>query len=65
LTATAENTVIVNAWEGERFPALSLTTMAKLNVPLIVGLPLIVPDVELSVRPGGKLPPAISQLVYG
>ena len=44
--------------------ALSATCTVKLAAPAVVGVPLIVPVVELSARPAGRAPPVTDQL-YG
>jgi hypothetical protein len=41
--------------------SLSTACTAKLNLPLVVGVPLMAPLVLLSVRPGGALPELIFQ----
>jgi hypothetical protein len=40
-------------------PAESATLDVSLNVPAVVGVPVIAPVDGLSVRPVGRLPPAI------
>src|SRR5882672_6472101 len=45
-------------------PIESATFAVKLNEPVVVGVPVIAPDDELSVRPGGRLPETIEN-VYG
>jgi hypothetical protein len=39
----------------------SVTRAVKVKLPAAVGVPLIVPVVELSVSPAGRLPAAIDQ----
>jgi len=47
--------VSVNAFDA--LPELlSITWTVKLDVPAVVGVPLIAPEVAFSVRPAGKLP---------
>ena len=41
--------------------ALSVTWTVKLDVPAVVGVPLIAPNVTFNVRPAGKLPLMIDQ----
>ena len=45
------------------WPAESVTVTVKLNVPAVVGLPEIVPEV-LNASPGGRLP-VVTVQVYG
>ena len=52
---------LVAVWMG--LPA-SLTWAVKLTVPVAVGVPVMAPLVELSVRPAGRDPLVIDQ-VYG
>ena len=49
-------------WTGE---PLSETCAVKVNVPLDVGVPEIVPVVAACVRPLGKLPEVIDQVYDG
>lgn len=53
-------TVIESAWVSLAATGwLSRTRTVKFQAPRVVGLPLIVPVVELSVSPGGRLPAEI------
>jgi hypothetical protein len=45
------------------FPVVFVALAVKLNVPAVVGAPVIAPVVELRFKPGGKLPPAISHVI--
>jgi hypothetical protein len=45
--------------------ALSVTLMVKVEVPLVVGVPLITPVVGASVSPGGSADPDFRDHVYG
>ena len=42
--------------------ALSVTWAVKLDVPAVVGVPLIAPEVAFKVRPIGKLPRMTDQV---
>jgi hypothetical protein len=46
-------------------PAESATLDVSLNVPAAVGVPVIAPVDGLSVRPVGRLPPAIEKVYAG
>jgi hypothetical protein len=46
-------------WTGE---LLSLTVAVKLDVPLVVGVPEIMPVVAARVSPAGRLPEVIDQV---
>ncbi len=46
-------------------PELSTTFAVKLKVPAAVGVPVIAPVDEFSVRPGGKLPELIEKVYEG
>jgi hypothetical protein len=43
-------------------PTKSVTFTVKLNVPLVVGVPLSTPPLELRVTPGGSWPAIIDQV---
>ena len=43
-------------------PNLSVTLMAKLNIPVAVGMPEIAPVDESSDRPGGREPADTNQV---
>ena len=43
-------------------PTLSVTRTVKLNVPAVVGVPVIAPVEESSDSPAGKLPGVIDQV---
>jgi hypothetical protein len=44
---------------------LSVTSTVKLDVPVVVGIPLMIPVAALNKRPAGKVPPMSRQFVYG
>jgi hypothetical protein len=46
-------------WTGE---PLSLTIAVKLDVPLVVGVPEMIPVVAAKVSPAGRLPEVIDQV---
>ena len=46
-------------WTGE---LLSLTVAVKLDVPLVVGVPEMMPVVAARVSPAGRLPDVIDQV---
>jgi hypothetical protein len=46
-------------WTGE---PLSLTVAVKLEVPLVVGVPEMMPVVAAKVSPAGRLPEVIDQV---
>ena len=52
---------IDNAFESEEL-ALSVTLMVKFEVPVVVGVPLITPVPEFSVKPAGSDPGETVQL---
>ena len=57
---TVELIVSVKAFDA--LPeALLVTWTVKLDVPAVVGVPLIAPNVTFNVRPAGKLPLMIDQ----
>ena len=45
-------------------PEESMISTVKLNVPAVVGVPVMAPVVAFSVKPGGRLPARIEK-VYG
>src|ERR1700732_3587096 len=49
-------------WTGE---PLSLTVAVKLDVPLVVGVPEMIPVVAAKVSPAGRLPEGIGQGLAG
>jgi hypothetical protein len=56
---------MVNWKEAEAVAlALSVTRTVKVYVPAVVGVPVSAPP-ELRLKPGGCVPPVITQLVYG
>ena len=60
--AAAATTMEVAAdlvWTGE---PLSLTVAVKLDVPLVVGVPEMIPVVAAKVSPAGRLPEVIDQV---
>src|SRR6266536_4322962 len=60
---TAQVTVMLNCWEACA-PVLSVTVSVNVNVPFVVGVPLmVVPpfDPLTSARPGGSCPAVIDQ----
>ncbi len=55
--------VITNACVAVAAAAL-VTVALKLNVPAVVGVPVIAPDVA-RVKPGGRMPPLATQVNGG
>jgi len=47
---------------GVEGPVVSVTVTMKVYVPLVVGVPEIVPAPALRVRPGGREPPVIAHV---
>jgi hypothetical protein len=43
-------------------PEESTTVAVKLKVPAVVGVPVMEPVLESSVRPGGNIPPVIEKV---
>ena len=43
-------------------PEESITWAVKLNVPAVVGVPLMAPVLGFNVKPGGRLPAAIENV---
>ena len=47
---------------GEEGPVVSVTVTMKVNVPGVVGVPEITPEVALRFSPGGGEPPVTAQV---
>ena len=45
------------------FPAEFVALTVKLNVPAVVGVPVIAPVVPFKFKPGGRLPLTISHVI--
>ena len=44
-------------------PATFVARIVKLDVPIVVGVPVIAPDVVFRLNPAGRLPLAIAQVI--
>jgi hypothetical protein len=58
-------TKIVNVPLTAVFDMVSMVWIVNVNNPVVVGVPLIIPVVEPSVKPVGRLPDATLQLLVG
>ena len=45
------------------FPALFVALTVKLNVPAVVGVPVIAPLIPFKLKPAGRLPLAILHVI--
>ena len=62
--ATCGPTLNENAAGAETLPALSFTVTLKLNeLPAVVGVPLMVPELGLRLKPAGRVPELTNQLL--
>ena len=44
-------------------PVVFVALTVKLDVPIVVGVPVIAPDVSFKLKPAGRLPLAIDQVI--
>ena len=62
-TVTPALTVRVSDWGCETAPKLSFTVTLKVELPVVLGVPVIAPVEEFKVRPAGKISVVIVQVL--